>query len=125
MKVLHRYKKVVVLARGGLELKRYLSYLEPMGVELHKRYKHAKFSQHVLELILLGIVLIFLGMLILMLSLWRAGEGRAEAGGVVIVGPVPIVFGTSQRVATTVMVLAIVLTVVVLLLLLFGLALLR
>jgi len=79
----------------------------------------------VLELILLGIVLIFLGMLILMLSLWRAGEGRAEAGGVVIVGPVPIVFGTSQRVAATVMVLAIVLTALVLLLFLLGPALVR
>jgi uncharacterized protein (TIGR00304 family) len=79
----------------------------------------------VLELILLGIVLIILGMFILMLSLWRAGEGRGEAGGVVIVGPVPIVFGTSQRVATTVMVLAIVLTVVTLLLFLLGLALVR
>ena len=78
-----------------------------------------------LELILLGIVLIFLGMLILMLSLWRAGEGRAEAGGVVIVGPVPIVFGTSQRVAATVMVLAIVLTALVLLLFLLGPALVR
>jgi conserved hypothetical protein TIGR00304 len=79
----------------------------------------------VLELILLGIVLIILGMFILMLSLWRAGEGRGEAGGVVIVGPVPIVFGTSQRVAATVMVLAIVLTVVTLLLYLLGLALVR
>jgi uncharacterized protein (TIGR00304 family) len=79
----------------------------------------------VLELILLGIVLIILGIFILMLSLWRAGEGRGEAGGVVIVGPVPIVFGTSQRVATTVMVLAIVLTVVTLLLFLLGSALVR
>jgi uncharacterized protein (TIGR00304 family) len=79
----------------------------------------------VLELILLGIVLIILGMFILMLSLWRAGEGRGEAGGVVIVGPVPIVFGTSQRVAATVMVLAIVLTVVTLLLFLLGLRRLR
>jgi uncharacterized protein (TIGR00304 family) len=79
----------------------------------------------VLELILLGIVLIILGIFILMLSLWRAGEGRGEAGGVVIVGPVPIVFGTSQRVAATVMVLAIVLTVVTLLLFLLGLALVR
>jgi uncharacterized protein (TIGR00304 family) len=79
----------------------------------------------VLELILLGIVLILLGMFIFMLSLWRAGEGRGEAGGVVIVGPVPIVFGTSQRVAATVMVLAIVLTVVTLLLFLLGLALVR
>jgi uncharacterized protein (TIGR00304 family) len=79
----------------------------------------------VLELILLGIVLIILGMFILMLSLWRASEGRGEAGGVVIVGPVPIVFGTSQRMAATVMVLAIVLTVITLLLFLLGLALVR
>jgi len=79
----------------------------------------------VLELILLGIVLIILGMFILMLSLWRAGEGRGEAGGVVIVGPVPIVFGTSQRVAAMVTVLAIVLMVVTLLLFLLGLALVR
>jgi Protein of unknown function DUF131. len=64
----------------------------------------------VLELILLGIVLIFLGMLILMLSLWRDGKRRADAGGVVIVGPVPIVFGTSQRAAAAVWWLAIVLT---------------
>ncbi len=78
-----------------------------------------------LELILLGIVLIILGMFILMLSLWRAGEGRGEAGGVVIVGPVPIVFGTSQRIAAMVMVLAIVLTVVTLLLFLLGSALVR
>ncbi len=77
------------------------------------------------ELILLGIVLIILGMFILMLSLWRAGEGRGEAGGVVIVGPVPIVFGSSQRVAAMVMVLAIVLMVVTLLLFLLGLALVR
>jgi uncharacterized protein (TIGR00304 family) len=79
----------------------------------------------VFELILLGIVLIILGMFILMLSLWRAGEGRGETGGVVIVGPVPIVFGTSQRVAAMVMVLAIVLMVVTLLLFLLGLALVR
>jgi len=72
------------------------------------------------ELVLLGVVLIFLGMLILMLSLWRAGEGRAEAGGVVIVGPVPIVFGTSQRAAAAVMVLAIILTALALLLFLLG-----
>jgi uncharacterized protein (TIGR00304 family) len=79
----------------------------------------------VFELILLGLLLIFLGVLILMLSFWRTGEGKAEAGGVVIVGPVPIVFGTSQRAAAAVMALAIVLTALVLLLYLLGLALVR
>ena len=79
----------------------------------------------VFELILLGLLLIFLGVLILMLSFWRTGEGKAEAGGVVIVGPVPIVFGTSQRAAAAVTALAIVLTALVLLLYLLGLALVR
>jgi uncharacterized protein (TIGR00304 family) len=79
----------------------------------------------VFELILLGLLLIILGVLILMLSLWITGEGRAEAGGVVIVGPVPIVFGTSQRAAAAVMALAIVLTALVLLLFLLGPALVR
>jgi len=78
-----------------------------------------------MELILLGLLLIFLGMLILALSLWRTGEGRAEAGGVVIVGPIPIVFGTSQRAAVAVMALAIILTVLTLVLFLLGLALAR
>ncbi len=45
VKVLHRYKKVTVLARGELELRRCLSYLEPVGVELRPRevYKPASF----------------------------------------------------------------------------------
>ncbi len=44
VKVLH-YKKVTVLARGGLKLRRCLSYLEPVGVELRLRevYKPAGF----------------------------------------------------------------------------------
>jgi hypothetical protein len=42
VKVLHRYKRVTVLARGGLKLRR---YLEPVGVELRPRevYKPASF----------------------------------------------------------------------------------
>jgi hypothetical protein len=44
VKVLH-YKKVMVLARCELELRRCLSYLEPVGVELRLRevYKPASF----------------------------------------------------------------------------------
>ncbi len=37
VKVLHSFKKVTVLARGGLELRRCLSYLEPVGVEFRPR----------------------------------------------------------------------------------------
>jgi uncharacterized protein (TIGR00304 family) len=80
----------------------------------------------VVELVIIGIFLIMMGIFLLLVSFIRAGgEGRAEAGGVVIIGPVPIVFGTSQRIAATVMVLAIALTVVALLLFLLGSALVR
>jgi uncharacterized protein (TIGR00304 family) len=71
----------------------------------------------VVELVIIGIFLIMIGIFLLLLSLIRAGrEGKAEAGGVVIIGPVPIVFGSSQRVATVTLALAIVLTALVLLL---------
>ncbi|MEZ0248480.1 MAG: DUF131 domain-containing protein [Thermoproteus sp.] len=70
-------------------------------------------------LFLLGIFLMFLAFL---LEARRSAEEKsgerqeAEAGGVIIVGPVPIVFGTNQRIAKIVLVLAIVLTVLVLVL---------
>ena len=66
---------------------------------------------------IIGIFLIMIGIFLLLVSLIRAGgEGKAEAGGVVIIGPVPIVFGSSQRVAAVTLALAIVLTALVLLL---------
>lgn len=68
------------------------------------------------DLILVGFGLILLGMFLMFLSIVveasRREDGKAsgEAGGVVIIGPVPIVFGTSQRVTKIVLILAIVLT---------------
>ncbi|AEA12984.1 hypothetical protein TUZN_1513 [Thermoproteus uzoniensis 768-20] len=66
-------------------------------------------------LFLLGVFLMFLAFF---LEMARRGEGgggeRAEAGGVVIIGPVPIVFGSSQRITKAVLILAIALTVLVL-----------
>lgn len=73
------------------------------------------------ELAIIGIFIIMIGILLLLVSLIRAGgEGKAEAGGVVIIGPVPIVFGSSPRIATVTLVLAVVLTVLLLLLYLVG-----
>ncbi|MEB3850976.1 MAG: DUF131 domain-containing protein [Desulfurococcales archaeon] len=63
-------------------------------------------------LVLLGFALIFLGVLRASLE----GGGRVEGGGVVMVGPIPIVFGTSLRAAVAAMVLALALMVVALLL---------
>ncbi|WP_342364419.1 TIGR00304 family membrane protein [Pyrobaculum islandicum] len=77
-----------------------------------------------IELVVLGLLLIFLGFILFILATLRVAKDeakRAEAGGVLIVGPVPIVFGTSQRIATITMVLAVVLTLLSLLLFLLAL----
>lgn len=64
----------------------------------------------------LGGVLIVLGGIILVLAAVIASrksrqEGNVKAAGVIMVGPVPIIFGTDRDSAKTVLVLAIILTV--------------
>ena len=50
-------------------------------------------------LILAGFVLIFAGVVVSVArSLLGEGDVEAEAGGVVFIGPIPIVFGTSRGV---------------------------
>jgi len=45
-----------------------------------------------------GLLLVLVGLLLLVLGMLGAG-GRVEGGGVVVIGPFPIAFGTSQRMA--------------------------
>jgi len=74
------------------------------------------------ELITLGILITFIGFFIIFFtiiySIFKSagkGEVKAEGGGVIIIGPIPIVFGSSQKVAKIVMILAIVLLIVTIL----------
>lgn len=58
-----------------------------------------------IALILIGFLLVFLGTVVA-----ASGEGGSvEGGGVIMIGPIPIVFGTSKGAATLAMVLAIIL----------------
>jgi len=54
-------------------------------------------------------VIVLLGILLIVLSALRGGV-KAEGGAVVIVGPLPIVFGTSERVTKALLIAAIILT---------------
>lgn len=64
-----------------------------------------------------GFALILIGMMLIFLSvLMSKGDGKVEGGGVVIIGPVPIVFGTSITWAIVAMVLAIILMVLAIIL---------
>ncbi|WP_297471149.1 DUF131 domain-containing protein [Thermococcus sp.] len=60
-----------------------------------------------IALILIGFLLVFIGTLISAFS----GEGNVEGGGVIMIGPIPIVFGTSRSAVTLVSLLALLLMV--------------
>ena len=54
------------------------------------------------SVITIGFVLILIGVALVIVSsimLIRAGRGKYESSGVVLIGPIPIVWGTSKKVA--------------------------
>ena len=64
----------------------------------------------------LGMALIFVGVLIIviaviLLSISGAKKGKVKGGGAIIIGPVPIVFGTDKKSLKTVLLLSLALTV--------------
>ncbi|MEM0378865.1 MAG: DUF131 domain-containing protein [Thermosphaera sp.] len=52
------------------------------------------------QMILIGLALIIAGFAVLMFSAAREerGEGRVEAGGLVMIGPIPILVATSKKI---------------------------
>jgi len=70
------------------------------------------------ELVNLGFTIIFLGFAIafvgVLLMAIRSGAvgGKVKGGGAILVGPVPIVFGTDRESMKIILILAIVLTVI-------------
>jgi uncharacterized protein (TIGR00304 family) len=66
-----------------------------------------------------GIALIFVGIVIiivavLLLSIRIAGKGKVRGGGAVIIGPIPIIFGTDRKSLKTVVLLSLALTILLL-----------
>lgn len=57
-----------------------------------------------LTIVFAGIALVFLGIALMVLV---AGGGRAEGGAVVVIGPIPIVFGSSRNAALVAAALAV------------------
>jgi uncharacterized protein (TIGR00304 family) len=78
----------------------------------------------------LGIALILIGVLIIVLavllfSLLSAKKGKIKGGGAVIIGPVPIIFGTDKKSLKTVLLLSLALTVLLLIVMIVHYLLLR
>jgi uncharacterized protein (TIGR00304 family) len=71
------------------------------------------------DLILAGVVLVLIGfgvMVVAMLSQAQEKGASVRGGGVVMVGPVPIIFGSDMKWASIAIVLAIILVLVTLIL---------
>ncbi len=71
------------------------------------------------DLVTAGLFLILVGFAVIAvstLSEGRKGRSEVKGGGVVLVGPIPIVFGTDAKWASVAVVLAIILIVLTLLL---------
>lgn len=72
----------------------------------------------------LGMFLIFTGAFLILIDVIRrtsssevrGGEKRVDVGGAVIVGPIPIVFGSNKSITKVMLILAILLTALVLVL---------
>jgi uncharacterized protein (TIGR00304 family) len=81
------------------------------------------FSSVGIVLILAGVAIIAIA--IFLLSVRGAGKGKVRGGGVVIIGPVPIIFGTDKKSLKTVLLLSFVLTVLLLIVIIVQYLLLR
>lgn len=71
-------------------------------------------------LILVGFAVAFIAVIWLVLSGVKGGKGKVRGGGAVIIGPIPIIFGTDKESVKIILVLSIVLVVLLLIFMLFS-----
>ena len=76
-------------------------------------------------LIIVGILIIVVAVLLLSTRSVGKSHGKIKGGGVVMIGPVPIIFGTDKKSLKAVLFLSIVLTVLVLIVIVVQYLLLR
>jgi uncharacterized membrane protein len=70
----------------------------------------------VILMLIVAFLLILMGFILLSLG----GEREIRGGGVLIIGPLPIIFGTDQRVAKGLIILALILTIVTFMIFVMG-----
>lgn len=72
-----------------------------------------------LLLVLVGFALTLVAVLLLFFSAWK-GEGKIRGGGAVILGPIPIVFGTDKASVKILLILSIILITLLLIFMLLS-----
>jgi len=74
-------------------------------------------------LIIVGIIVVFAA--ILLLSKGNEKKSKVRGAGIVMIGPIPIIFGTDKKSVKTVLVLALALSIIALIIILLNYGLLR
>lgn len=69
-----------------------------------------------MRLLEIGILMIFIGVFLIVLStlLSLKNKGKVEYGGVVFIGPIPIVFGSNQYMIISVLIVALIILMILL-----------
>ncbi|MDT7900949.1 MAG: DUF131 domain-containing protein [Acidianus sp.] len=71
-------------------------------------------------LIMLGFLIVFLGILYEALKPREEGEEKeTQAGGIILIGPIPIIFGSSKKIEKWMLIIALVIVVIMALLYLY------
>jgi len=75
----------------------------------------------VVDLVFWGLIFVFVGLGVMMLAMLTGGkeQGDVKGGGVVMIGPIPIIFGSDAKWASVAIALAIVLVVLAIILSVF------
>jgi uncharacterized protein (TIGR00304 family) len=89
------YKLLLILSEGVAEVYRVNPVVYTFGAVL----------------IIIGIILIVAAIIATSTRSTKEGDGRVKAAGVIMIGPVPIIFGTDKKSVKTVLALALALVI--------------
>lgn len=77
-----------------------------------------------MDLTIIGFILIFLGFMIIfigaLLYILKQGKGEVKGGGVVLIGPFPIAWGTSPRIVLILTIISIIVLMIIASFLMIG-----
>lgn len=65
-------------------------------------------------LVFVGFAIVIIAIILLFLKNAKSEKGKVKGGGVVIIGPIPIIFGTDKESVKIILVLSIILMILVL-----------
>lgn len=77
-----------------------------------------------MELTVIGFILIFIGFMIIFIGTLiyalKQGKSEVKGGGVILIGPIPIVWGTSSKIVLALTIISIIILMIIATILMIG-----